>query len=57
MPLIIVTGYPSSGKTTRSKQLKRYLENELGKSTRLLSEEDIMSQCNTNKNAASMGKD
>lgn len=56
MPLIIVTGYPSSGKTTRSIQLKAYFENELGKPTRLLSEEEIMNQCNTNKNAFSMGK-
>lgn len=57
MPLIIITGYPSSGKTSRSHELKTYFENELGKPTRLISEEEIMSQCNTDKNASSMGKE
>ncbi|KAJ1725245.1 kti12, chromatin associated [Coemansia erecta] len=29
MPLILMTGYPSSGKTTRASELKRYLEERL----------------------------
>lgn len=29
MPLIIVSGYPSSGKTTRSKELKKALEDRI----------------------------
>lgn len=29
MPLIIVSGYPSSGKTTRSNELKKALEDRI----------------------------
>ncbi|XP_022911050.1 protein KTI12 homolog [Onthophagus taurus] len=37
MPLIIITGVPSSGKTTRTNQLKEYFENE-GKEVHIVSE-------------------
>jgi tRNA uridine 5-carbamoylmethylation protein Kti12 len=42
MPLILLTGYPSSGKTTRAQQLKEYFSTVVGKSVVLLSENDVV---------------
>nr|CAG4650335.1 EOG090X0A11 [Sida crystallina] len=42
MPLVIFTGFPSSGKTTRTKELKTYLTERLGKNVVLISENDIV---------------
>ena len=42
MPLILLTGYPSSGKTTRAQQLKEYFSTVVGKNVVVLSENDIV---------------
>lgn len=47
MPLVIVCGYPSSGKTTVSNRLKTYLEEEKKKNVILISENDLVDK---NKN-------
>lgn len=41
MPLIIMWGIPSSGKTTRAKEIKKYLEEEHKKDVILLNEEEL----------------
>lgn len=40
MPLIIMTGIPASGKTTRTYQLKKYFEQEQNKRVHIVSEYD-----------------
>ncbi len=42
MPLVILTGFPSSGKSTRANQLKLHLTEKLAKTVVLLSENDIV---------------
>ena len=42
MPLIIIVGLPSSGKTSRTNELKEYFERQLNKSV------DIVSDINFN---------
>jgi tRNA uridine 5-carbamoylmethylation protein Kti12 len=42
MPLIIIVGLPSSGKTNRTNELKEYFERQLNKSV------DIVSDTNFN---------
>ncbi|EFX81646.1 hypothetical protein DAPPUDRAFT_196010 [Daphnia pulex] len=42
MPLILLTGFPSSGKTTRAQQLKEYFSTVVGKNVVLLSENDVV---------------
>jgi len=41
MPLIVLVGVPSSGKTTRAQLLKKYLEEEQKRSVVLISEESL----------------
>ncbi|XP_011876466.1 PREDICTED: protein KTI12 homolog [Vollenhovia emeryi] len=53
MPLIVVTGIPCSGKTTRSVELKSYFEEKLkdsGQSVEIISESDAISQAGHDKN-------
>lgn len=42
MPLILLTGFPASGKSTRAYQLKEYFSTVVGKNVLLLSENDIV---------------
>lgn len=59
MPLIIVTGGPCSGKTTRSLELKKYFENRLknsGQNIEIISEYDAIIKAGYDKNAFYAGK-
>lgn len=56
MPLIILTGYPSSGKTTRCQEIKEYLEKNCNKKVHVVSEENILSVCDTDKNKLYYGE-
>lgn len=49
MPLIIVTGFPASGKTHVSNELKRFFE-EKNKTVKVISENDILKDKNLCKN-------
>lgn len=49
MPLIIISGLPASGKTTRAIQLKNHFE-ERGKSVHVVSENDAISKAGFEKN-------
>lgn len=42
MPLILICGYPSSGKSTIANKLKNYFENEKQKKVKIASENDIV---------------
>lgn len=55
MPLIVLTGYPSSGKTFRCEQIKKYFQN-LDKTVHVVSENDVMLQQEIDKNTCSFGK-
>ncbi|XP_071638084.1 protein KTI12 homolog [Temnothorax longispinosus] len=53
MPLIVVTGVPCSGKTTRSVELKSYFEEKLkgsGQTVEIISESDAIIQAGYDKN-------
>ncbi|KYN13547.1 Protein KTI12 like protein [Trachymyrmex cornetzi] len=53
MPLIIITGIPCSGKTTRSLELKSYFEEKLkssGQNVEIISESNAIIQTGYNKN-------
>ncbi len=41
MPLIVICGVPSSGKTTRAKEIEQWLKNE-GHNTLLVNEESLL---------------
>lgn len=49
MPLIILSGIPSSGKSTRAKQLKDYFENQ-NKTVHILSENNVIHKTGIHKN-------
>lgn len=49
MPLIIITGYPSSGKTTTAEKLRDYFQNA-GVEVHLISEEENIDKAGFNKN-------
>lgn len=55
MPLILITGIPSSGKTTRTNELKTYFE-QMGKQVHVISEADQITQAKLTKNATYLGK-
>jgi len=40
MPLIVMCGYPSSGKSTWARKLAEYLEKEQGKQVQVVREEE-----------------
>lgn len=42
MPLILLTGFPASGKSTRAQQLREYFSTIVGKNVVLLSENEIV---------------
>ena len=46
MPLVILTGFPSSGKSLRSQQLKDYLTEHLQKNVTIISENDFVKNKN-----------
>ncbi|XP_058799111.1 protein KTI12 homolog [Phymastichus coffea] len=50
MPLIIMTGTPCSGKTTRANELKNYFETR-GKKVEIISEEETIDKATFNKNS------
>ncbi|XP_069954222.1 protein KTI12 homolog isoform X1 [Cherax quadricarinatus] len=44
MPLLLVSGFPSSGKTTRTLQIKTYLEKEKNKNVVVVSENNLLGE-------------
>lgn len=59
MPLIILTGVPCSGKTTRSLELKKYFEDRLkssGQNVEIISEYDAIIKAGYDKNVFYAGK-
>lgn len=59
MPLIVVTGIPCSGKTTRSLELKSHFEEKLkdsGQNVEIISESDAIIQAGYDKNVYFAGK-
>ena len=49
MPLIIITGIPCSGKTTRTSELKEYFINK-GKNVEVINEIDIVTKRGFDRN-------
>jgi len=56
MPLILITGIPSSGKSTRALQIKSFFEDKHEKTVHIVSENYIISSCGTEKNIIFLGK-
>lgn len=59
MPLIMITGIPCSGKTTRSLELKKYFENMLrssGQNVEIINEYDAIIKEGYDKNIFYAGK-
>lgn len=59
MPLIVITGVPCSGKTTRSIELKSYFEEKLkgsGQNVEIICENDAIIQAGYDKNVYFAGK-
>ncbi|XP_076679992.1 protein KTI12 homolog isoform X2 [Andrena cerasifolii] len=50
MPLIIMTGIPCSGKTTRTYELKEYFENKAEKNVEVISEVDVLTKAGYDRN-------
>ncbi|XP_014244356.1 protein KTI12 homolog [Cimex lectularius] len=51
MPLLIVVGLPSSGKTTRANEIKEYLSKEHNKVVHLISDNELFAKKSIDKNA------
>lgn len=51
MPIVIVTGLPASGKSTRARQLEEYLVSKKGKKVHLISENEAVPKALYEKNA------
>ncbi|KAK0089664.1 hypothetical protein PV325_006087 [Microctonus aethiopoides] len=51
MPLIIITGIPSSGKSTRTVELKNFLEKEHGKKVEIINEIETVVKAGYDKNS------
>lgn len=49
MPLVIITGIPCSGKTTRTTEVKEYFENN-GKRVEIINEIDVLTKIGYDKN-------
>lgn len=56
MPLIIITGIPSSGKTTRAQELKSYFEEKRGKKVEIISEGETIVKTGYDKNTFYSGE-
>lgn len=56
MPLILLTGIPSSGKSTRALQIKSFFEDVHGKTVYLVNENDIIAANRAEKNVLFLGK-
>lgn len=44
MPLILLSGFPSSGKSKRAREIKEYLEAEKGKKVTIVSENEAIGE-------------
>lgn len=49
MPLVLMCGYPCSGKSTRSQEIKKLFEEEHKKNVYIVSDDDVIKSCGTNK--------
>jgi broad-specificity NMP kinase len=56
MPLILITGIPSSGKSTRTLQIKSFLEDVHEKTVYLVSENNIIAANGAEKNVLFLGE-
>lgn len=56
MPLILITGIPSSGKSTRALQIKSFFEDVHEKTVFLVNENGIIAANGTEKNVLFLGK-
>jgi protein KTI12 len=56
MPLILITGIPSSGKSTRALEIKSFFENVHERTVHLINENDIIATSGCQKNAIFVGK-
>lgn len=56
MPLILITGIPSSGKSTRALQIKSFFKDKHERTVHIVSENDIIASCETEKNVIFLGK-
>ena len=48
MPLVLLCGYPSSGKTTVAQMIKKHMEEEKGKHVKMLTENDYVKHSSKN---------
>lgn len=55
MPLILMVGLPSSGKTTRAREIQKYFVEHQSREVVLISDNDIISQMNIDKNVLFLG--
>lgn len=55
MPLIVMTGIPSSGKTTRTAELQKYFSDR-GKVVHVISENEQIAKAGFSKNSFYLGK-
>lgn len=55
MPLIVITGVPSSGKTTRTLELQKYFT-ERGKVVHVVSESEQIAKAGFSKNSFYLGE-
>jgi protein KTI12 len=56
MPLILISGIPSSGKSTRALQVKSFFEEKHERNVHIVSENDIIASSGTEKNIIFLGK-
>jgi len=56
MPLIMMVGLPSSGKTTRAREIQKYFTEHQHKEVILISDNEIISQMDVDKNILFLGK-
>lgn len=55
MPLILMVGLPSSGKTTRAREIQKYFVEHEHKKVILISDNEIISQMDIDKNVLFLG--
>lgn len=51
-----MVGFPSSGKTTRAREIQKYFTEQLHKQVVLISDNEIITQMNVEKNVLFLGK-